>query len=88
MSSGSGIRIPRGKLGVDPGNNRGLYVSSDAGLTWRFATVKDAGTSITSSSVTSVVSTQTLRNSSLNAAWLLLILGRFHLDQTDEPARN
>ena len=52
---GTGFASRGVSSGLDPGNNRGLYVSSDAGLTWTFATVKDGGTSITSSSVTSVV---------------------------------
>jgi len=35
--------------------NRGLYYSNDGGLSWNYATVKDAGLIIDPSSATSVV---------------------------------
>jgi hypothetical protein len=36
-------------------NNRGVYVSTDAGQTWNYASIQDAGTTITAASVTSVI---------------------------------
>ena len=41
--------------GLDSGINRGIYASSDAGITWRYASIKDGAVSITPSSINSVV---------------------------------
>ena len=46
-------------LGLDTnGSNRGLYYSTDSGLTWNYATVQDAGVNVTAGSATSVVYNQ------------------------------
>ncbi len=36
-------------------NNRGIYVSTDGGQTWNYASIQDAGTTIAAASVTSVI---------------------------------
>jgi hypothetical protein len=46
-------------LGLETsGSNRGLYYSTDSGLTWNYATVQDAGVTVTAGSATSVVYNQ------------------------------
>jgi hypothetical protein len=46
-------------MGLDPtGVNRGLYYSTDSGQTWSYATVQDAGATVSPASATSVVYNQ------------------------------
>lgn len=46
-------------MGLDPtGNNRGLYNSTDSGQSWSYATVQDAGVTVSPGSATAVVYNQ------------------------------
>jgi hypothetical protein len=53
--AGAGFAAQGMSDGLDSGTNRGIYASTDAGVSWRYASVKDGASSITASSVTSVL---------------------------------
>ena len=56
--------------------NRGIYYSTNAGLTWQAANVSDSGVRVTSASITAVVYNQPLRSFTLLFAFTDSILHR------------